>query len=392
MGADHESSCTTLFGLGVLALLGVASASHADDPPPTLSEIRDRYTASLASLESLEVTYDFQQEAAVAAVFEEDSLAVPGPLPPIRMRVLRQSGRWRSDTTVLNADGGAVSSIAVSSFDGTRVYVAQSGGGDGHAIERVGIRTPTPEHPLQEPSTQIETLLGIELIGFNTTTHSLAVLLDASVGGEVVRDDVAGHPCWRVQVGGEGELDGTAYEVAAWFDPAAGWLVRKLEGRVWDATRGRDNTLPGGELSFSLFVDGFVPVAGAPADVWFPESAVLAGKYATTRFRVHSVRSGEALALTDFVPEIPVGAEVIETFPDGSHRTYHYGVRTDVDAMVRNSAAAIRAAAAQPPTATMPTESVVTARATRGLSWVWLFVVAGIAAAVAAVYLKRRAA
>lgn len=388
-------SLESMLGLFTVASLMVgARIAHADDAGPSGSEIRARYTAALASLESIEVIYDFEQEAAVSSVLEADGLPVPKVVPLIHVRVLRQPGRWRNETTILASEGGPRDSFAINSFDGSRAYVAYNGDAEGSLkIARVGIRRPTPERPPDEHTRHIDAFLGVDLIGLQRSTQSLATLLEVEPGGEPVADDVAGHPCWRVQLGKDREVDGKAYKMVAWFDPAAGWLIRKLEGRVWDAPGGAEVKLPGGEVTFTLFVDEFIPVSGAAsADAWFPESAVLVGKYSTNRLRVKSVQSARDFTMADFVPTIPVGAEVAETLPDKSTRSYRYGVRTDVDAMVRTAAEAVRAAAAEPPVAAMPGDSVVTARAARGLSWVWVFLVVAVAAGLAATYLKRHGA
>jgi hypothetical protein len=371
----------------LLSMVPCCAFADADAKAPTVTEVREHYMAALQALNSIEVRYDFEQ-AAAASVLEADGLPVARVVPLIHVRALRQPGRWRNETTILASEGGPRDSFAINSFDGTHVYVAYNDkGSETLEVAHVGIRSPVPEHPADEHTTHIDDFLGIRLIALNRNTRSLATLLDSEPQAAVVRDDVAGHSCWRVQLGKDREVDGRAYEITAWFDPAGGWLVRKLEGRVWDATGDPEINLPGGEVTFSLFVDEFVPVEGESADVWFPKSAVLAGKYATSRLQVNSVQSARNFAIADFVPTIPVGAEVVETLPDESHRSYRYGVR--------NVAATVRTALPPQPPLTavaMPTEAVIEAQPSRTMRWTLLVAAGALAAGIAAVYLKRRGA
>jgi hypothetical protein len=290
----------------VLALIApspvAAQEPSADQPLPTIDEVRSHVDETLGSIVTAMVKYRRSQSidpespvdlAGVDSIDWQDYVWtwwMDGEQRAMESepKQFADSERW---------------SHVYRTFDGRRQYQAGYSREDPQRMTKLTI-LPEPDVLLHDFT--VETWLGLHLTWTDQTLLSLLDRPDASVAAW---EPVGGSPCVHVELGSGRSRTGDELSWSVWLDPARDWLPRRIMTR-WDA-----GTLTTNEevRTYTQEVNRFRRVSDRllERDRWFPEQ-FFGRFFVRADYEVLDVAVNEASPPNLFAIEPRPGTEVTD--------------------------------------------------------------------------------
>ena len=289
-----------LCGLCVACVL-LGAQAQTSFAQVSVKEILDGYRQQLRLAESIDVEYrnvlrpstELRKNVAPEQVEVEQ-----------KHRFVRQGEMWLWELKPSPSLFGPAKTAGFESFDGRTRYRAVYDLDDPTRLK--AIETPAPANGVDRGKEMahgiIDRVLGASIPG---CPDPLEELLEKARGVRPERELIGDIETWKVDFGQLKFRNGTTGIVQAWFDPAAGFLPRRIISHMTVPRRGEDSMFV--ERTASLRVADFVAVdgSGEQPKIWFPREAKHGSGFGTSRVIVDSIQRTGALRPADFGPPRP---------------------------------------------------------------------------------------
>lgn len=207
--------------------------------------------------------------------------------------------------------GSTVTERSWCSFDGVNGFELIYGVRSGQVETAIKTRSPPASWQSSDVPGQ---LLGLSIPG---STDSLPSLLARTTDAATSIEEVASVSCIRVDLGPFLVQGRPVNTLTVWLDPAVDHLPRRLmvmPVRLSDShagTREQPFELQKGEMAYELEVTEFIQIHDSLLDRlrWFPRRAVAIQQ---VEISIDEIKLNEAIPADKFVPELPLGAKLIE--------------------------------------------------------------------------------